>query len=185
MVVKHVGEGLLDSDLFGGPKPDSRALVILHQRADHCARALMKLGMSEEGALSAVGRSLEQDPLALCESPIEKIMMAALVFEDWYPFLTIPAAVLRPGEKMMPKGDLVIAPQFRIGPYRLDFLIIGHDEAGSQKWLSIECDGEEYHNTTMVKYQADRERDKYCGRSAPDVLLQADHMKPVRAGGGK
>jgi very-short-patch-repair endonuclease len=170
MVVKHVLEAALDSDLFGGPNPDSRAIVILRQRADHCAAALRQLGMSEEGALSAVGKALKLDPLASCESPIEKIMMAALVFEDWYPFLTIPAAVLRPGEKRMPLGDLIIAPQFPIGPYRLDFLIIGHDDAGSQKWLNIECDGEEWHNSTRFQYQADRERDKFVRACGIEVI---------------
>ena len=166
MVVKHVLEAALDSELFGAPNPDSRAIVVLRQRADHCAAALRKLGLSEEGALAEVRKTLALDPLASCESPIEKIMMAALVFEDWYPFLTIPAAILHPGQKSPAKGDLIIAPQFSIGAYRLDFLIMGKDDAGNSKWLNIECDGEEYHNTTMAQYQADRERDKYvrwCG----------------------
>jgi very-short-patch-repair endonuclease len=169
MVVKHIFEAALDSELFGGPSPDSRALYMLRQRASHCAAALRKLGMSEEGALSAVNSALTRDPLASCESPIEKIMMAALLFEDWYPFLTIPAAVLHIGEKAMPKGDLIIAPQFGIGPYRLDFLIIGHDE-GNQKWLNVECDGEEYHNATMVQYQKDRERDKFIRACGIEVI---------------
>ena len=168
MVVKHVLEAALDSELFGGPNPDSRAIVILRQRADHCAAALRKLGLSEEGALHEVKKALARDPLASCESPIEKFMMASLLFEDWYPFLTIPAVVLHPGEKLPPAGDLIIAPQFPLGPYRLDFLIMGHDDAGNQKWVNVECDGEEYHqhNITMAQYQAHRDRDKFvrwCG----------------------
>lgn len=170
MVVKHVFEAALDSDVFGGPNPDSRAIVILRQRGDHCAAALRQLGMSEEGALSAVGKALKLDPLAACDSSIEKIVMAALVFEDWYPFLTIPAVVLRPGQKGMPLGDLIIAPQFPIGPYRLDFLIMGHDEAGNQKWLNVECDGEEWHNAGMAQYQADRERDKFVRACGIEVI---------------
>jgi len=171
MVVKHVLEAALDSELFGGPNPDSRAIVILRQRADHCAAALVQLGLSEEGALAEVKKALARDPLAACQSPIEKIMMAALAFEDWYPFLTIPAAILRPGEKGMPKGDLVIAPQFPLGPYRLDFLIIGYDEEGrSQKWLNVECDGDEWHNSTIFQYQADRERDKFVRACGIEVI---------------
>ena len=73
MVVKHVLEAALDSDLFGGPNPDSRAIVILRQRADHCAAALGKLGMSEEGALSAVGNALARDPLAACAAPSRRL----------------------------------------------------------------------------------------------------------------
>jgi very-short-patch-repair endonuclease len=170
MVVKHVLEAVLDSDVLGGPYPDSRAIVILRQRADHCAAALRKLGLSEEGALAEVRKALARDPLAACDSPIEKIMMAALVFEDWYPFLTIPAAVLHPGEKQMPPGDLTIAPQFPLGPYRLDFLIIGCDDAGKQKWLNVECDGEEWHNSTIFQYQADRERDKFVRACGIEVI---------------
>ena len=93
-------------------------------------------------------------------------MMAVMVFADWHPFKTMPAVVLRPGDKTMPKGDLVIAPQFKLGPYRLDFLVMGKDDADNQKWLNVECDGEEYHNTTMAQYESDRERDKFvqgCG----------------------
>ena len=172
MVVKHVFEAALNFDVFGEPSPDSRAIALMRQRADHCAAALRKLGLSEEGALSAVGKALKADPLASCESPIEKVMMAALVFEDWYPFLTIPAVVLRPGERGMPRGDLIIAPQFPLGPYRLDFLIMGHDEAGNQKWLNVECDGEEYHHhdITMAQYQADRERDKFVRACGIEVI---------------
>jgi hypothetical protein len=69
MPVKHVLEALLDSDLFGEPTKDSRARVILLQRADHCVRSLLKLGMSEEGALSAINKCLERDSLSCCESP--------------------------------------------------------------------------------------------------------------------
>jgi very-short-patch-repair endonuclease len=168
MAVKHILEAALDSDVFGGPHPDSRARVILAQRSEHCVGLLRKLEMSEEGARSAVNKALALYPLALCESPIEKMMMAALVFADWYPFLTIPAAVLQPGQKTPALGDLIIAPEFPLGPYRLDFLIMGHDGKGNQKWVNVECDGAEYHhhNITMAEYQADRERDKFvrwCG----------------------
>jgi hypothetical protein len=83
MVVKHVFEALLDSDLLGGPSPDSRARATLSQGAHHCQLVLRKLGMSEEGALNAVSKALELDPLASCESPIEKTMMAVMVFADW------------------------------------------------------------------------------------------------------
>jgi hypothetical protein len=170
MVVKHVFEALLDSDCLGGPCPDSRALVILRQRANHCELVLRKLGMSEEGALSAVNKALELDPLASCETPIEKMMMAAMVFADWHPFKTMPAAVLHRGNKTIPRGDLVIAPQFQLGPYRPDFLIMGKDDADNQKWLNVECDGEEYHKTTMAQYASDRERDKYVRGCAIEVI---------------
>ena len=72
MVVKHVYEAALDSELFGGPNPDSRAIYTLRQRADHCARALCKLGLSEEGALFEINKALV-GPALLGESPIERL----------------------------------------------------------------------------------------------------------------
>jgi very-short-patch-repair endonuclease len=97
-------------------------------------------------------------------------MLASLIFENWYPFLTIPAAILHPGEKIMTKGDLIIAPQFNFGPYRLDLLIFGHDDAGNQKLVNVECDGDKHHNTTMAKYQDDRERDKFLRACRIEVI---------------
>ena len=159
MPVKHVLEALWDSDLFGGPHSNSRALVILHQQAEACVRTLVGLKLSEEGAVSAINKTLQSKPFASCESPIEKLMMAGLVFADWYPFLSMPAAMMPRGGRM-PEGDLIIAPQFQFGRYRLDFLVIGKDERGGQKWINIECDGDEYHNSTKAQWDADRERDK-------------------------
>ena len=78
----------------------------------------------------------------------------------------VPAAILHPGEKLPAKGDLIIAPQFQLHHCRLDFLIIGRDDYGNQKWVNVECDGAEWHNANMAQYQADRERDKFvrwCG----------------------
>jgi very-short-patch-repair endonuclease len=164
-VQKHLYQALLDSDLSGGPFADSLAHVLLCHGAGRCLRVLVNgLGMSEEGALREINRTLRLDPLALCESPIEKAMMAELVFADWRPFATIPAAVHRPGVKKMTQGDLVIAPQFKLGDYRLDFLIIGYNDLGGSKWINVECDGDAYHNTTMAKWEGDRERDK-CMRA--------------------
>jgi len=96
-------------------------------------------------------------------------MMAGLLFADWYPFLSIPAVVLHPGH-MMPKGDLIIAPQFNFGRYRLDFLVMGKDARGNQKWINIECDGEEYHNCSKAQWDADRERDKYLRAANIEVI---------------
>ena len=72
MVVKHIFEALLDSDLLGGPSPDSRALATLSQGAHHCQLALRKLGMSEEGALSAVNKALELDHSRRARAQLKK-----------------------------------------------------------------------------------------------------------------
>jgi hypothetical protein len=136
-IQKHVHQALLDSDLCGGPYPDSLARVALIEGAARCRRLLVSgLGMSEEGARREIERTLQQNPFTLCDdSPMEKALVAALVFSDWRPFTTIPAFVHNPRAKKAPKGDLVIVPQFPYGPYRLDILIRATNGRGETKLI--------------------------------------------------
>src|SRR5262245_42630726 len=151
MPVKQVFEPLSKCDWFEdclGEKPeDSDVIVVLRQQAAQCVRLLRKeLGLSHDGAIYEVRKFLKLEPLRYCNSPIEKLMMAGFLGVDLRPFLTIPPAVYRPNKKSMPKGDLIIAPQFPYGPYILDFLLFGRDDRGNQKLLNVECDGKEHHN---------------------------------------
>ena len=41
---------------------------------------------------------------------------------------------------------------------------------GNQKWLNVECDGEEYHHTTMDQRDYDRERNKFRRESGIEVM---------------
>jgi len=171
MVLKHVLEAAFDSDFFGGPSPDTRAILLMRERANHCIRVLTKLGMSKEGAGGAVRKALKSETLLYCASPIEQCMMAGLIFADYRPLMTIPALVKPPAQKRWPKGDVIIAPQFAFGPYRLDFLVIGKDNFGGQKWIDVECDGEEHHATcSMAKWESDRERDKFIEGAGIEVI---------------
>lgn len=76
---------------------------------------------------------------AKCESPLETTMAAALCYAAW------PCKVK-------------IEPQYKIGNYRLDFLVTGR-----KKKINVECDGEAFHHhdITMAQYQADRARDRF------------------------
>jgi hypothetical protein len=79
--VTHVFEALLKSDFLGG-QSDARSLITLRQQAEGCIRLLRnKLGMSQEGALNAVHRVIKSEPLAMCDSPTEKMMMACLILQ--------------------------------------------------------------------------------------------------------
>lgn len=95
--------------------------------------------------------------------------MAALAFADWRPFMSIPPGVLCAGKKKMPKGDLIIAPQFNFGPFRLDFLVIGR-VGGDEKWINVECDGDEHHNGTIDQFESGRERNKFMRESGIEVI---------------
>jgi very-short-patch-repair endonuclease len=92
--------------------------------------------------------------------PNGKSLGGCVVFSDWRPFTTIPAFVHNPRAKKAPKGDLVIAPQFPYGPYRLDILIRATNGRGETKLINVEVDGKAHHNTTKIKWDKDRERDE-------------------------
>ena len=56
--------------------------------------------------------------------------------------------------------NLAIVPQFNIGRYRIDFVVVyGID--GSLKKVAIECDGHEFHERTKEQARRDRSRDRF------------------------
>jgi len=143
--------------------------VVARGRQD-CANHLKEHKFADEyiqricnEAAHAATASMEED----CESPIEAMTLAALVFADWAPFNTIPAQICRPRQPV-PKGDVIICPQFNFAHYRLDFLVMGRRLGRQPAWLNVECDGDEFHNTNMDQWNRDQARDVYvmsCGMS--------------------
>lgn len=93
-----------------------------------------------------------------CESPIEKTMLAAMLTYHWgHEFLSLPPLIHLPKEEdFLPRGDLVIVPQFAFAKYRVDFLIVA-ELNGRKEFVAVECDGEEFHQDAM----RDRTRDAY------------------------
>ena len=150
-------------------KPElARSYGIINDLSQGCVETLKQTKLSEEYAIKIVSESRKKCATlsgSTCESPIEAVALAALVFCDWSPFMTMPAAICEPREQL-PKGDVIICPQFNLGPYRLDFLVIVGAPNGQQKWANIECDGDEFHNKDKSTWSRDRERDKFitgCG----------------------
>lgn len=80
-----------------------------------------------------------------CESPIERELLPWLIFGDWHGFLTAPVPVFLLGDAVLPKGDIVIAPQFKVGRYRADFAILCRHAHGIKTFF-VECDGRDFHN---------------------------------------
>lgn len=96
---------------------------------------------------------------ALCESPIERELLAALVVADWRPFGIETPAVWNLNDKsaVRPACKAIIVPQLRIGNRRLDFAIsVPKHPIGTI--IAVECDGADFHNTVE-----DRERDIQLG----------------------
>lgn len=82
----------------------------------------------------------------LCESPIERSMLAALITGQWSGFATIPPRIhsALDKEEMLPAGDVVIVPQMAFLRYRMDFGIVV-EAKGRPQIVCVECDGHDFH----------------------------------------
>ena len=159
------------SALAGYQRPElAEAYGVIARGREDCANFLSEHGFADDyisdicgEAVEVATKSIEMD----CESPIEAMTLASLVFADWSPFMTIPAQICRP-RRPVPKGDVVICPQFNFGHYRLDFLVMGRVSGRHPALLNVECDGDEFHNANMEQWNRDAARDQYvmaCGVS--------------------
>jgi len=96
----------------------------------------------------------------LCESPIERHLLAALVTGHWpqndQPIL--PVHSLASGAPF-PDAEVVLVPQFPIARYRLDFALLIRRGPRPSCILAIECDGADFHDASR-----DRERDRQLYR---------------------
>jgi very-short-patch-repair endonuclease len=102
----------------------------------------------------------------LCESPIERVMLGAIIFtvefSGWY-YGTCHVAHRKyewPDPTGGEAGEIVYV-QPVVGPYRPDFLIVVRFDDGSLKFAVIECDGHDYHERTKEQAAYDRERDRW------------------------
>lgn len=88
------------------------------------------------------------DLAELCESPIERLLLAPLMF--------IMPRCLHPayGGPADPPGEARLFVQFPVAGYRLDFAYIVTPYKEAPIRLAIECDGQDFHAS-----REDRERD--------------------------
>lgn len=96
-----------------------------------------------------------------CESPIEQMLLAELIFcstgygpwplDIWITDIPFPP----------PDGRIFIAPQFNFGNYRIDIGMFGKFFSGKEFKLAIECDGHIFHEKTKEQAQKDRQRDRF------------------------
>lgn len=106
------------------------------------------LGCSEEQIAQVMAEASRQfaKGLAICESPIERMVLAALITAKWPPaWLTLPPLVHDAKvDERMPVGDLIIVPQMAFIRYRFDFGLICEWD-GFRHIVAIECDGADFH----------------------------------------
>lgn len=56
---------------------------------------------------------------------------------------------------------ITVEPQYRVGPYTLDFILSVYFDVGSSLEVGIEIDGHDYHERTKQQAQHDKSRDRY------------------------
>lgn len=120
--------------------------------------------------------------LELCESPIETLMAIALVNAPWddRPTAARFRSVRHHNESLehFPpqqttwtlladrlfevRERVAICPQVEIGPYRVDFAVVGrYGRFGDQtRSCIVECDGQEFHSTALQQ-MFDQRRQEY------------------------
>lgn len=103
-----------------------------------------------------------------CGSEIEKMMLAELIFCN-FEYLSSPAEIVSAPGGMFPphlKTVLqefrpVIVPQFRVGKYRVDFLVLLPGRYLDTTAFVIECDGHDFHEKTKAQAAKDKGRDRF------------------------
>lgn len=102
-------------------------------------------------AQAKIGRQTIESVRVICDSPIEKLIVPWLVYQDYgLPWPEKPRAALfcpsSEGVKESNEGDIYVCPQADFGAYRLDFLICANI-GGRHRLVAVECDGKEFHST--------------------------------------
>lgn len=105
---------------------------------------------------------------ALCESPIEELMLAALATHlRFHPQFRLCISNALPTRAA--PGDIYCVPQAKVGTYRADFLLIDYRSNPPRKTV-VECDGHDFHERTKQQAQRDRSRDRWFTTNGYAVL---------------
>jgi len=118
---------------------------------------MTKLSADQFEEIQAIVSSKYEEAQALCESPIERDMLAALMSGNWDRLLSpfVPVHSVRDKQESIKASPVVIIPQFPLGRFRLDFAILIRGK-GRARILAVECDGKEFHDDWT-----DKQRDTY------------------------
>lgn len=101
-----------------------------------------------------------------CESPIEKLLLAALFADHrinpWTEIVFMGRS--KPSKRYTRSEAIFIYQQAPVGKYRVDFLILDCSvplELKEPRWMVVECDGHDYHERTKEQAKRDKQRDRY------------------------
>jgi len=117
-------------------------------------------------------RILVANATAYCESPIERVLMAAMTahyYAEPRHYCTMiygkPRSEVRP---LFP--GLHIYPQVSIDGYRLDFLAVDMSDDGTSRYTVVEVDGHDFHERTKSQASHDKRRDRHFTRKGWRVI---------------
>jgi very-short-patch-repair endonuclease len=110
-----------------------------------------------------------------CESPIERLLLAALLHESKdQPFTSIHIENCEEfPERPAFDEAAFIYPQVRIGQYRADFAIWDASmpfELREPRIMIVECDGHDFHERTKEQARRDKKRDRFFQSRGYKVL---------------
>jgi hypothetical protein len=169
--VRHVGDALGSAlrNVADGPPhlAPGKGLTNLDLGMQRVVQHAIDMGVQGDG-LSAVERRVREQfakGSALCESPIERSMLAGLLTAYWHGFDALPPLVhnsSRDADEHLPLGELVIVPQMAFVRYRLDFGVIAMKD-GHRRVVAVECDGAAFHADAL------KERNKVAYLKSWDV----------------
>lgn len=136
------------------------------------------LKMVEEAAETLAAAHVEAylTLAALCESPIEELMLAALHCDLQYPPFMVATHWYGKGGRdglglpAAPFPALDCHLQAQVLNYRADFLLDYHDERGIRQIFVVECDGHDFHERTKEQARRDRKRDREMMRAGVHVI---------------
>jgi hypothetical protein len=87
----------------------------------------------------------------MCESPIEKLIVPWLVFQDYQLTEGYEPVALSPADEPV-NADLILIPQFKLDRSRFDFMLVARLK-GSAVMLAVECDGKAFHSSDADFYR--------------------------------
>lgn len=112
-----------------------------------------QIGLSGDALAAVETKAIEQFAKGspLCESPIERSMLGALLTGDWGDIGAIPPVIhdaSRSSSEMLPTSPVVIIPQMAFVRFRLDFAVM-IVKRGRLQLVAVECDGKAFHQDAV------------------------------------
>jgi very-short-patch-repair endonuclease len=96
----------------------------------------------------------------LCGSPIERLMLAALVWVGYGCEKKLVDIWDSAADFGKPQTDIVIAPQFQIERHRVDLALFVNIVANEEIKIVVECDGHDFHEKTKEQAARDKGRER-------------------------